>query len=141
MADAQLGAIHLTLPGRAADQGAELVLTRAFNRAWHIDPDDWGPTIGELFGERWMGGVSAGFWRVEDTAEAASRIRGRKRHFEHDELEIELELVQAELEEVKSRRAVRLANAVGVIVRARSLEGLRVGLKSLVGALRGAPSS
>ena len=131
-----VGAVHITLPGRLPRLGAELRLTRAINRGSHVDENHLDETIGRLFGEKWVTGARAGFWPIGNADEATVRIRRRPRSLAKQRLEIEVEQREEELNQLKSRRALRIADALGVLWRARSLSELRSGMSALLQAFR-----
>ena len=129
---AGVGALHITLPGLAPKlRMAKATLTRAVNRAQAIDSTATDELIGRLFGERWLSGAASGFWIVNDVEEARKRIRERRRPFTDQMMELELSLREADLAALRSRRAIRLADALGSLVRARSWIDFREAIGSL----------
>lgn len=128
---AGVGALHVTLPGRPAKDGAELVLTRAWNRAQHLEKDSVNSAVGELFGERWVSGQAYGFWPIDDVENALVRIRQTVSSTSESSLLSEIQLKEAELTELKSRRALRVANSLGQLRRARSWHELRAAIAGL----------
>jgi hypothetical protein len=134
-----VGAIHITLPKMTSRDGmAELRLTRAVNRARVLQHDDIDVMIGQLFGERWLSGSASGIWMIEDSVEASAKIRMRGSPAEFSALQQELAYTKAqfglkidELSRVRSRRALRLADGFGELLRARSWAAIRSAFGSI----------
>jgi len=133
------GAIHITLPNRSPRDGmAHLRLTRAVNRARALQADDIDAVIGQLFGERWVSGAVAGVWIVEDPDEARAEINRRRRPLRLSALEEELVLTSSELRlktedlvRLRARRALRMADGLGSLVRARSWTDIRLAFSTI----------
>jgi hypothetical protein len=130
------GAIHVTLPHSIPGIGlAELTLTRAVNRARALDPQGVDHLVGSLFGERWLSGQDSGLWPIDDPAEAYLKLQAGSKSTDHL-LETELQARIIELERLRARRALQLADAFGTLGRSRSWTDLRTGTAALAKASR-----
>lgn len=138
MGAAGVGALYMTIPGfEASDSFIRATTTRALNRAGRhtaddTDVDEW---IGRLFGERWESGPWLGIGSPTWTPGSGSP-NPRLSSTDHASL-TDLAATQAELSEVRSRRALRVANAMGSVARARSPRDLTDAVRSF----RSPPSS
>ncbi len=118
---AGVGALYITIPGADASESfIRATTTRALNRARRHATNDTGVAewIGELFDERWESGpwigIGSSSW-VPGSGSPDPRLSST------DNASLtELTATQAELSEVRSRRALRVANAVGSVARART---------------------
>ncbi|MDA2979490.1 MAG: glycosyltransferase [Actinomycetota bacterium] len=137
-----VGLLHLTIPGRNPSESIiNARLTRALNRAERlaVSTDDVDPWIGQLFGERWEAGRSFGLGAVDESGETTPPVDPDGRSGTPSEvaaIKKTLARTQKRLQELQSRRSVRLANAVGRVERARSWSDLLLTLQRLGASVR-----
>lgn len=130
-----VGLLHVTLPVEGDEvQLARVVMTRAENRARRLSPDDLDPTIGRLFGERWVSGSSLGIWPIEDPLVDSLRV-ARRVHTGEIALLAQLEDVSSRLLDLQARRSMRFIDGLGTMVRARSWDDFKVGWRAVRGAI------
>ena len=130
----QLGAIHITNPNWDNSRDLiEVYTTRAWTRAKRLDDDaaTRSALMGRLFGERWISGRTYGFF----IANADGLAMSERYH------QAELELRDQQLRAVTSRRSVRIADAIGSVVRARSWADFVGGVKQAWKAVLGKPEA
>ena len=118
---AGVGALHVTIPGVEASEGLiHATTTRALNRASRHASADIGVAewIARLFGERWESGLWLGIGTPNWEPGSGSPD---PRLSPTDQASLtELTATQQELAAVRSRRALRIANALGTMARART---------------------
>lgn len=116
----QVGSVHATVPGAAPQEGlVELVATRALRRVERLDTaaEHRDALIGDLFGERWLDGRGLGL--IGDPGEDGSSGEQGDQSPSSDQspskehLAVELAEARAQLERLRSRKILRLANRVG----------------------------
>jgi len=120
----RLDALHITHPdwGNSREL-VEVYTTRAWKRAARLDDDPRlrGETIGRLFGERWISGTSYGCVVADPTGDFKTERSWLS----------ELEARDEQIRQLTSRLSLRVANAVGTALRARSWTDLSSALRGL----------
>lgn len=132
-----LGALHITLPGQPLTTLASLRLTRAVNRARALDPAHEDVTIGLLFGERWVSGKTFGLWEIKEVNSARTSLAQGSQGSIRAGFQQQITQLEHEISSLRSRRALRIADALGTIVKARSVAELRFGVSALRTAVSG----
>lgn len=146
MDDGRLGALHVTVPGSSPSHGImHLVRTRALRRAERLarDGEEVGPIVGELFGERWVGGEEYDIDRRprSDDEESETIRDGRYAGWRAQELVARLQETERKLHRLQRRRVVLVINAVAKLRGVRSPRALLSGFVGVArAALRGRAS-
>ncbi|MGH8949336.1 MAG: galactosyltransferase-related protein, partial [Acidimicrobiia bacterium] len=130
--DDHLGAVHITNPNWDNSRDLiEVYTTRAWTRASRLDDDpaNRSALIGRLFGERWISGNTYGFFIADADGLARS---------EQSQLS-EVEQRDQQIRAMTSRRSLRIADAIGSVLGARSWAQFVGGMKQAGNAVLGRP--
>ncbi|HEU5201167.1 MAG TPA: glycosyltransferase [Nitrospira sp.] len=128
-----LGAVHITNPDwDNALKLIEVYRTRAWERAsrFEEDPALRNAMIGKLFTERWISGISCGCFATDSYGTPRAETSWLS----------ELEARDAHIRVLQSRRSLRIADAVGSVLSARSWRQLAEATQSVWRALFRNPS-
>jgi hypothetical protein len=112
--------------------------TRAVNRARRIvsSADDRDAMIAELFGEQCVDGESLGLGFLTETGDSLDPVDSRTQRGAPVGEQDEVASLRVQISAMRSRRALRLADAAGALASARTRQQLRAALAAMANATR-----
>jgi GT2 family glycosyltransferase len=124
-----VGALHITHPDRERPIDLiEAYTTRAWNRAERLtsEPSARSAVIGRLFGERWISGLSHGFLAADEFGTPRGENSWLSEIAARDE----------QIRLLTGRRSLRISDAVGALLRAKSRQELGAAARGFAAAMR-----
>lgn len=140
---AGVGILFATLPDTTPGTAVlTAVSTRALNRGRRLadSPKDVESTIGELFGERWVSGRALGLGWLHSSLEVTTPVNpyiDRSIDDGVDGADDSRTDIETQLADLRSRRALRLADAAGSLKSSRSASDAAFAVKAVMRAVRG----
>jgi hypothetical protein len=140
VSDGKLGALHLTVPNSQDERSVvHAVSSRALSRSRRLGLEglDSGSALEQYFGDRWDIGSSFGVASNGENTDTVTELsRSHPDPGRIDTLVDQMHDLETAIADRDSRRAVQVANDLGLLSRARSSGELKQGMRSLLASIR-----